>query len=501
MSVKKEYGDYQTPFDFALRVCTFLKEQKHLNPSMILEPTCGIGNFLMATKIFDAEKYFGIEINPFYCRICTERFSEERLTILNKNFFACDSMSLPKGSNLLIIGNPPWAINSNLLENLPQKSNFKSLRGLDALTGASNFDICEYIISLLVEEYRDTNTAFAMLCKTSVARNVFKDMLARNVSFVCCETFEFDASKIFGISASACLLFIQLTEKNFFSSTCNVYNFDEPKIVKSSFGYRDGKFYSNLSTPNYDFDGESCFEWRQGIKHDCSKIVELTLEDGLFKNGNNEFVDAEADIIFPLVKGSTIKNPVIYRFSKYLIVTQKFLGENTAHLESDAPKAWQYLKKNSVAFEKRKSRIYNNAMAFAMFGIGDYSYLPYKVCIGGFSKKPFFALVYSEDKKPVMLDDTGYFLGFEDYDTAYTVMVYLNSMKVREFLQSLSFADSKRPYTKRILSRIDFAKVYSEVSFSELKLTETELNMTNYLDKVMIKKFSDLINPLEQKLF
>ena len=25
-----------------------------------------------------------------------------------------------------------------------------------------------------------------------------------------------------------------------------------------------------------DFNGISCFEWRQGVKHDCSKVMELT---------------------------------------------------------------------------------------------------------------------------------------------------------------------------------------------------------------------------------
>lgn len=501
MSVKREYGDYQTPLDFALRVCTFLKEQKHLNPSMIFEPTCGIGNFLTASKIFDARKYFGIEINPLYCKICIENFADERLTVFNENFFTCESELLPKDSNLLVIGNPPWATNSSLSKNLPQKFNVKNFKGLEALTGASNFDICEYIISYLIEKYRDTNTALAVLCKTSVARNVFKSLWSRNVPFVRCETFEFDAGKVFGISASACLLFIQLTEENCFPSTCNVYNFDNPEILKSSFGYRGGKFYSNLSASNYDIDGESCFEWRQGIKHDCSKIVELTKESGILKNGYHELVDVEEELIFPMVKGSAIKIPIIRHFSKYLLVTQKFLGEDTTHLELDAPKAWQYLRKNATTFKKRKSKIYNNSPQFAMFGIGDYSYLPYKVCIGGFNKEPFFSLIYSEDIKPVMLDDTTYFLGFDDYGIAYTAMIYLNSIKVREFLQSLSFADSKRPYTKKILSRVDFSKIYHKVSFSELKWTETELNLPNYLTENILENFFDLINSREQNLF
>lgn len=98
-------------------------------------------------------------------------------------------------------------------DNLPLKANFKGLKGIDAITGASNFDICEYIILQLINEYRDTNTIIAMLCKTSVARNIFKELKRNYINFTSCNILEFDAAKIFGINASACVLVIQLSEK------------------------------------------------------------------------------------------------------------------------------------------------------------------------------------------------------------------------------------------------------------------------------------------------
>ena len=500
MTSKREYGDYQTPFNFALKICTFLKEEKNLKPEIILDPTCGIGNFLKASKIFEAEKYFGVEINPNHCKECIKNFSDERLNVINEDFFQCDLSILSKDDNLLIIGNPPWATNSNLSRNLPKKSNFKNLKGLDALTGASNFDICEYIISNLVERYRNTKTVFAMLCKNSVARKIFANMINQRICFESFEIFEFDSKKIFGISASACLSFIRLTDKNFSLSNFEIYDLENPNILKKSLSFENGNFSCNTSDELYDFDGKCNFEWRQGIKHDCSKIMELTLENGNLKNGNNEVVAAEDKIIFPLIKGSTIKNPIVNKFSKYVIVTQKFLGEDTAHLENDAPLTWQYLKKNSALLAKRKSRIYDNATEFAMFGIGDYSYLPYKVCIGGFNKKPVFSLAFSLDKKPVMLDDTSYFIGFENYEMAYVAMIYLNSAKVQGFLQDLSFTDAKRPYTKKLLSRLDFSKICKKISIEELKNTESELGLENQLNESALKNFLELLKPIEQQL-
>lgn len=63
--MQKEFGDYQTPLDFAEKVCNYLKDYMDINPAVIVEPTCGIGNFITASlKTFNSiEKAYGIEIN------------------------------------------------------------------------------------------------------------------------------------------------------------------------------------------------------------------------------------------------------------------------------------------------------------------------------------------------------------------------------------------------------------------------------------------------------
>ena len=157
MSGKREYGDYQTPVDFAEKVCLYLKEFRQIKPSAVVEPTCGIGNFLKSSLIFNATEYYGIEINPDYCKKCKEDINDERVHIINSDFFSFSSKKLIDNSHqVLVIGNPPWVTNSTLSaldsENLPTKTNFKGLKGMDALTGTSNFDICEYIILQLIDE-------------------------------------------------------------------------------------------------------------------------------------------------------------------------------------------------------------------------------------------------------------------------------------------------------------------------------------------------------------
>ena len=499
MNGKREYGDYQTPLDFAEKVCLYLKDVRHITPSTIIEPTCGIGNFLKSSLVFNANEYYGIEINPDYCDLCKKNINNEKTKIINADFFTFSTKKLIKDNqNVLIIGNPPWVTNSTLSTlnsiNVPIKKNIKNLKGIDAITGSSNFDICEYMLLQILFEYQHTNATVAMLCKTSVARNIFFEANRLSIPFNSFDILEFDAKKIFGINASACLVVIQLSSTHISkANTCNVYDFASPQTLKRKIVYSNGKIQSNLSK-EYDFDGYCCFEWRQGIKHDCSQIMELTIQNGILKNKRQETVHIENDIVFPLIKSSMFKSPVIHSFSNYVIVTQRKTREDTKHLEYDAPKTWKYLNNNIALFNNRKSSIYKGAPLFSMFGVGDYSYSKYKVGISGFYKQPMFSVIYSDDNKPVMIDDTSYFICFDSFDMAYVAMLLLNSDKVKDFLINITFMDSKRPYTKRVLERIDFNKIVCSLNVEDLTKTEDTLKLSNYLSLEMYDLFKGMIH-------
>ncbi len=495
MRGKREYGDYQTPLQFASQVCDFLLRERKITPSVVLEPTCGVGNFLRSSLIFNASQYYGIEINPEYCEICKKEITDSRVQIINADFFDYDLEDFSK-EKLLVIGNPPWVTNSTLSTlgsvNLPEKTNFKGLKGIDALTGSSNFDICESILLQLLNRFNGSDTTLAMLCKTSVARSVFKELKRQHIPFNYCQLFEIDATRIFNINASACLLIVQLATDSHSSEYCDIYSFDEPKQLKSRMGFQNGQFYNDISSDFDHFDGNCCFQWRQGVKHDCSQIMELSYKNDKLINGKNEPVQIESDLIFPLVKSSMFKKPIIKDFSKYVIVTQKKIQEDTAHIETELPKTWEYLNTNRELLDNRKSSIYHGAPAFSMFGIGDYSYAPFKVAVSGFYKEPLFSLLYSFDNKPVMTDDTTYFICFSSYDAAYTAMLFLNSDRVQAFLKRIVFLDAKRPYTKKVLERISFNKIYREIGLRELHVTEQKLGLEPYITKGMIQSFATI---------
>lgn len=496
--LKKEFGDYQTPDFFAEVVCNLLVDKLHLNPDVIIEPTCGMGNFISASiKTFPkVKRVYGLEINMDYCESCKQRIVDDRLQIINDNFFSYNFEKFICNKETLFVGNPPWATNSELNFNLPDKENFKRLSGTDAITGASNFDICEYIILKLIEKSIGKNVSIAMLCKTSVARNVLLELDRNKIAVDSVNMYNFNSTKVFGISAPACLFFIKMSTQKNYNRVCDVFDLDSPELLEGQISFENGKL-CNLSSDIADLDGACIFEWRQGVKHDCAGVMELEKKsDSRYKNKNKEEIELEQTLIFPLMKSSSFKQPIIKsNFSKYVIVTQKKAREETDYIKELAPMTWKYLCERKELFDLRKSSIYEGAPAFSMFGVGDYSYAEYKVGISGFYKKPLFALLYNEInvERPIMVDDTSYFLSFDNYSNAYTCMLLLNSNRVQKFLLSISFQDAKRPFTKKVLQRLDFRKCVETIDFIELCDSEESLGLERYITDYMYERFREYI--------
>lgn len=490
---KKEFGDYQTPPEFCDKVCKYIAE-KHIAEGLdvMLEPTCGIGNFLEAAeKLLQFKRICGVEINPAY--VNQARRKSPTASIFQGNIFEVSTNEFCGTKNVLVLGNPPWVNNSSQTNNLPIKQNFKGLRGIEAITGASNFDICEYIILKLLDEYKNSNSAICMLCKTTVARNILMEMARRKIAYRRVKILRFDGNKVFGISAAACVLVIELaTDKVCGKVNCDVSDFETDE--------RLGTWIATAKTVESadvkeNLEGKCQLTWRQGVKHDCGKVMELKQEGGDFVNKYGEQVKIEKDRVFPLVKSSDFKKPILHQFDKSVIVTQEKPKQDTSYIRDKYPRTWAYLQEHDEDFDRRKSIIYKKAPQFSMFGVGDYTFAPYKVGVSGFYKTPMFSLLYAD--KPVMTDDTAYFLPFYDYDTAYSMMLLLNSKKVQNFLKSIAFFDSKRPYTVKLLSRVDLMKCIKCIDFSEMKRTERSLGLNKYITEKKYQMLEDFIRSLQ----
>jgi len=520
---RAEYGDFQTPKKLSDLTCKLL-QSKNIKPQIVIEPTCGKGSFILSVLEYfpSVEKIFGIEIYPKY--VWETKFSilnyflinfhklKPEIQIINKNIFDFNFQEISnqhKDKELLVIGNPPWVTNSKLSTlnslNLPQKSNFKNHNGFDAITGKGNFDIAEFIALMILNNFSNHNGHFAFLQKNSVTKNIVFDQLKNKYNIGNIEKYNFDAKKEFNVATDASLFYCQLNQK--YSTTCNEYDLYEPTKLKYQLGWFKNKFVANINTYTelHEFDGICPFVWRQGIKHDCSKIMEIERINGHFVNQNNEQFEIENDLVYCILKSSDLKTGIINQSRKYTIVTQKKIGENTDYIKSKFPKTYQYLNSKIEHFNNRKSSIYNNKPNFSIFGVGDYSFKKYKVAISGFYKSTNFALLLPNNEKAIQLDDTCYFIGFDKLEYAVFTYIILNHKITQDFLNSIIFFDSKRPITKDILMRIDLLKIadkfqFQEVSdfysntLNELQITINEPNWNEFKKTLKCKPKIDEIN-------
>ncbi len=339
MSQRVERGDWQTPLELARTVV----EGAVAHPLSIVEPTCGQGAFLeAAAELHPQAELHGWELNPRYVREAARRVPSAH--VHRANFFTVDwKRALAKlPEPLLVVGNPPWVTNAVARKNLPTKSNFKRLKGLDALTGKANFDVSEWMILTLLEALRGRAFTLSMLCKTSVARKVAERHGPTSLRTI-------DAARHFDAAVDAVVF------------TCDDRPRQQWRSDRSMMGLVDGVVVKDLGVVRRTrhFEGSADPAWRSGLKHDCSDVMELTSEG---VNGLGQRVAIENDLVFPLLKSSDVAND--RPTSRQVIVTQTSLGDDPSRLETSSPRAWAYLKKHSRALAARRSSIYRGRPPF-----------------------------------------------------------------------------------------------------------------------------------------
>lgn len=470
-----EYGDYQTSKHLAKSVCNHLKN-KNINPQVLIEPTCGKGNFILsAIQVFNSlQQIFGIEIQEKYLWqlkfelleyfLKNPTANRPEIHLCHYNIFDFDFQEIKrqiKARQLLVIGNPPWVTNSTLStlnsKNLPTKTNFKQAKGIEAITGKGNFDIGEFISLKMLDLFSKENGNFAFLIKNSVIKNIVYEQKRNQYSISNIEKHAINAQKEFGAAVDASLFVCKFNSLPEFTAKEFDFYSSKPKVT---LGWVNGKFASD--TEKYKkyqhFDGICPYEWRQGIKHDCAKVMELERINGGFRNALGEEFELEEDLIYGILKSSDLKVDTIDTSRKYTIVTQKKIGQDTKLILDKLPKTKAYLEHHKDYFLQRKSSIYNGKPMYSIFGVGDYSFKPYKVAISGLYKQTKFTLV-KPNGTALLLDDTCYFIGFNTLEEAEIVQAELNKPEVQEFIESFMFTDAKRAITKDLLMRIDLDSV------------------------------------------
>jgi hypothetical protein len=452
-----------------------------VTPSSVVEPTCGLGRFVLAAlDQFPAADALGFEINPDHVealRMALAARPDGRGRVIRFSFFDVDWAStlreLPEP--ILLLGNPPWVTNAELgtlgSANLPPKSNREGLVGLDALTGKSNFDISEWMLVRLLEAMAGRRGWLAMLCKTTVARKILRHAWKDGVALEWAELREIDARAWFGAAVDACLLVCGVSTAGA-NRSCGVFPSFEAERPQRVFGFRDGRVVADIETYTRwkHLAGESPQRWRSGVKHDASKVMELRRDGARYRNGFGERVELEDDFLFPMLKSSEVAKECVEPPTRWMLVPQRTVGDDPESTRSAAPRTWQYLWDHREVLDRRGSSIYRNRPRFSVFGVGPYTFEPWKVAISGFYKRLGFVAVGPFETRPVVFDDTVYFTACRTEAEARLVASLLNSEVAREFFGAFIFWDAKRPITTELLHRLDLDALTKELGL-ELDLS------------------------------
>lgn len=468
-NAKVEFGDFQTPLTLAEEICALL-HRKGLEPEFVLEPTCGVGAFLVAAAgEFPRAALLGWDINQEYVSKATTEVARAgaslRATLGCQDFFTHDweaeLRQLP--GRLLILGNLPWVTNSTVAamdgSNLPKKENFLGLRGLAARTGKSNFDISEWMLIRLIRALQGRTATVAMLCKTATARKLLRYAWQNDGRISEASMYRIDAAAHFGASVDACLLIARTGSAG--PMEAEIYESLRATKTNERIGLAGQDLVANIRSYRelQHLEGLCPFQWRSGVKHDCADVMELRpAANGAVENKLGELVELESDYLYPLLKCSDLANGRLTP-TRLVLVTQRAVGGDTSGIASSAPQTWRYLQSHIGRFTARKSSIYKGRVPFSLFGIGEYAFAPWKVAISALHRPARFQVIGPSDSKPVFLDDTCNYLPFDDESSARLVAEILNSDACQRFLSSLMFTGSKRPVTVELLQRLNLGAI------------------------------------------
>ena len=464
---RKALGDFQTPPGLVAAVLDRLAPIGG-RYDRVLEPTCGRGAFLagLLGQTDPPREVVGFEIQANHFEAARAvasrapvgvRVAVERADVFQVNL-AKIAWSGP--GRLLVVGNLPWVTVAGLGAEgaaVPTtKVNHRRSRGIDAITGASNFDISEALWIKLIRDLAPQRPTIALLGKTAVARSLFRSIESMGLPVEAMTLVRIDAHRWFAASVDAGLLIAEVGPGPIAVEmpVHDALDAPSPRATVGRSGdhlIADVKEYNRVSYA----DGVCPFEWRQGVKHDAADVMELVSEDGVIRNKRGEAVDVEPEFLFPLLKGSDLAATDRPRPRRLVILPQSRLNQSTDRLEGDAPRLWAYLQGHGDDFDRRRSSIYRGRSRFALFGVGEYSFAPYKVAVSGLHKTPRFRVVGPVGGRPVLFDDTCYFLPFQALDEAEAIADRLNGRDATDLIRVLSFPDAKRPITKALLRRVD----------------------------------------------
>lgn len=432
---KLKIGDVFTPLkwgEFAIE--RFGLFSKWLNGASVFDPTMGEGNLLEALISYGlakgyaidnlpTDKLFGNELNIDYYHKTLEKFSKKYHLDMSANFTNEDILRLKPKQFDIIFGNPPW---QNFVD-LPEiyKEQIKSYflkfnlvgNSRNLLLGGSRIDIAALIIQIAIKDFLKKNGEAIFFIPLSLllndgANKNFRTYSIGTVKYCLSSVFDFNDKDVFGGIATRYGLSYFIRDRS-------------PFFPIPYFRYENGSWVEYIANPMFhETDPLSIIRKEDNSCCNIRKIVlkkESVPRQGVNTCGANDvyFFDDYKEVNEELVSVSNKRKENIILPRKFvfpLITSKEFSTE--AHCPSKwvllpynvngKPMEWEqiqeypelhlYLEKNKKILKSRKGVMLNAMLSrghwWAMLGVGEYNFFPYKVVWEAYGKTRFNPKVF-----------------------------------------------------------------------------------------------------------
>ena len=431
-----QIGDVFTPLKWGeFAIAKFDIFSKWINGASVFDPTMGEGNLLEALITYGltqglsihelpTNRLFGNELNTVYFNKAISKFSQKYSLDMSKNFTNEDLLRLEPKKYDIIFGNPPWQNFVDLPESYKEqiKSYFFKFdlvgNTQNLLLGGSRIDIAALIIQISIKDFLVQNGEAIIFMPLSLflndgANRNFRTYSIGEVKYSVNTVFDFNDEDVFGGIATRYGLSHFIRNKNpifpipYYRNEDGTWN---EYIAKPMFHETDplsimsndeGGLFDNIKPVLIKKESSP----RQGINtcgaNDVYFFDDLNaINEDLVSvsNKNRDKVILPKKFIFPLITSKEFKGE-LSNPSKWVLLPYNKNGKPLEWKQiQQFPELHFYLESNKDILQGRKGVMLNAMLKrghwWAMLGVGEYNFLPYKVVWEAYGKTTFNPTIF-----------------------------------------------------------------------------------------------------------
>lgn len=481
---KRKFGAVFTPFSWAKKIVEKHFFQEWLNGATILDPTAGEGVFLEAFISLAQEKgialtndkllkLFGIELNPEFVRTFFARMnSKYSITFPKTNFVQGDILFQQQELRTdFLVGNPPWVNFTDLSDSYKERIKHLFIEyGLvrnqrDLLLGNARTDVATLILTKVLHDNLKDNGKAIFFLPLSIFHNdganqEFRNYKVKGVDYCVEDILDFNGTKIFDdiLGRYGVAQFRRNRKQHFpikyhilkngnwtthrarpfFNSTDALSVLEGTDIEDRLNGFQKIVLPKN-SQPRQGVNtcGANDIFFFQSYRIVGRDQVELT-------NKHGDKITITKKYVFPLTVASTLtrENPM----PEKVIIVPHFDNGKPIDLETlkEEESLFTYLSKYKATLENRKGVLINTWIKkgfwWALLGVGQYSFAPYKVIWKAFGDNEFTPKLLFPDSNfgPWQGNQSlNAYIGVFNLDEAQEILHKLTNPVIQDYLSSM----------------------------------------------------------------